>query len=82
MPRKLPTRDPRDAHRRKVVAARRVGIGARCSCGEDRPEALIAGSNPTICAACERVSKGRLTTDDHHSFGKSEQSCDDIRSCE
>jgi hypothetical protein len=70
MPRKLPTRDPGDAHRRKVVAARRVGIGARCSCGEDRPGALIAGSNPTICAACERAAKGRSTTDDHHSFGR------------
>jgi hypothetical protein len=70
MPRKLPTRDPGDAHRRKVVAARRVGIGARCACSEDRPEALIAGSNPMICAACERAARGRSTTDDHHSFGR------------
>src|SRR5215467_6633175 len=70
MPRKLPTRDPRDAHRRKVVAARRVGIGARCSCGEDRPEALIAGSNPTICAACQRAMKERGTMDDHHFAGR------------
>src|SRR5215467_11072908 len=70
MPRKLPTRDPGDAHRRKVVAARRVGIGARCSCGEDRPGALIAGSNPTICAACQRAMKERGTMDDHHFAGR------------
>jgi hypothetical protein len=67
---KPPTRDPSRAYRRKAVAARRVGVGARCSCGEDRPEALIAGSNPTICAACKRATKGRSTTDDHHSFGR------------
>ena len=67
---KSPTCDPAGAYRRKVAAARRVGIGARCSCGEDRPEALIAGSNPMICAACERAAKGCSTTDDHHSFGR------------
>ena len=70
MPHKVPTRDPGGAHRRKVSAARRVGVGARCACGEDRPEALIAGSNPTICAACKRAAKGRTTKDDHHSFGR------------
>ena len=70
MPRKFPSRDPGGAHRRKVIAARRVGVGARCSCGEDRPEALIAGSNPTICAACQRASKGCTTTDEHHFAGR------------
>ena len=70
MRRKSATRDPGGAYRRKVAAARRVGIGARCACGEDRPEALIAGSKPMICAACERAAKGRSTTDDHHSFGR------------
>jgi hypothetical protein len=69
MPRKFPRRDPIGAHRRKVVAARRVGVGARCSCGEDRPEALIAGRTPTICAACERAARGRTTMDDHHFSG-------------
>jgi len=69
MSRKMPTRDPSGAHRRKVVAARRVGVNARCSCGEARPEALIAGSNPTICAACERAAKGRATIDQHHFAG-------------
>jgi hypothetical protein len=70
MGRKFPGRDPSGAHRRKVIAARRVGIGARCACGEDRPEALIAGSNPTICAACQRGSKGRTTTDEHYFAGR------------
>lgn len=69
MRRKFPRLDPSGAHRRKVVAARRVGVGARCSCGEDRPEALIAGSNPTICAACERAAKGRSAIDQHHFAG-------------
>jgi hypothetical protein len=70
MARKPPKSDPTGAHRRKVIAARRVGVGARCACGEDRPEALIAGSNSTICASCERSAKGRTTKDDHHPFGK------------
>jgi len=70
MPRKIPSSDPSGAHRRKVVAARRVGVGARCACGEDRPEALIAGSTPTICAACQRAAKGRTTIDQHHFAGK------------
>jgi hypothetical protein len=70
MRRKSAGRDPSGAHRRKVIAARRVGEGARCTCGEDRPEALIAGSAPPICAACERAAKGRTTKDDHHPFGR------------
>jgi hypothetical protein len=70
MARKLPRRDPGGAHRRKVIAARRVGVGARCSCGEDRPEALIAGINPTTCAACKRAAKGRSITDQHHFAGR------------
>jgi hypothetical protein len=70
MPRKFPRPDPTGAYRRKVIAARRVGVGARCSCGENRPEALIAGSNPTICAACDRAAKGRTTKDQHDFAGK------------
>lgn len=70
MRRKPPRRDPSSAHRRKVVAARRVGVGARCACGEDRPEALIAGSNPPICAACERAANGLTTDDGHHYAGR------------
>lgn len=70
MPRKMPTRDPSGTHRRKVVATRRVGVGARCLCGEDRPEALIAGSSPTICGACQRAERGRSTIDQHHFAGR------------
>ena len=67
---KIPSVDPARAHRRKVIVARRVGVGARCSCGEDRPEALIAGSNPTTCEACQRTAEGRTTTDQHHFAGR------------
>jgi len=70
MPGKFPKLDPSGAHRRKVIAARRVGIGARCACGEDRAEALVAGSNPTTCAACQRAEKGHTTIDQHHFAGK------------
>lgn len=69
MPRKLPELDPSGNHRRKVIAARRLGVNAHCSCGEARPEALIAGSNPMTCAACQRAAKGRTTTDQHHVAG-------------
>ena len=70
MPRKFPRTDPSGAYRRKALAARRIGEAARCSCGEDRPEALIAGSNPIICAECERVAKGQTTIDRHHYAGR------------
>jgi len=63
---KISPRDPIGNYRRKVVAARRVGLDAVCSCGEKRPEALIPGTQPPICAACQRAAKGRRTTDDHH----------------
>lgn len=74
MRRKLPTRDPAAAHRRKVVNARRVGTGAKCACGEARPEALIPGSKPITCAECQRVATGRATKDGHHFAGKSNHS--------
>jgi hypothetical protein len=70
MPRKLPTPDPKGTHRRRVVAARRVGVDIRCSCGEGRPEALITGSNPRMCAACKRTVTGHKTMDQHHFAGK------------
>jgi hypothetical protein len=66
----LPPRDPRLAYRRKTIAARRIGEGKQCACGEDRPEALISGSEPLICAACDRIKKGRRKTDDHHIAGE------------
>lgn len=47
-----------------------MGIGAVCACGEQRPDALIFGSDPVICAACQRRANGRVTTDKHHPAGK------------
>jgi hypothetical protein len=68
---KLPERDPGGARVRKAKAARRFKPGARCAyCGESRPAALIAKSDPTICAACDRKKKGKTTVDNHHPFGK------------
>lgn len=63
-------RDPAGAYRRKVLAARRVGKGAACACGETRPEAFIPNSKPITCAACDRKRKGATTMDAHHSAGK------------
>ena len=70
MPKKLPQRDPLGVYQRKATAARRVGKDKKCACGETRPQALIAGSNPTRCAACERERRGQTTVDDHHVAGK------------
>ncbi len=70
MPRKLQARDPIRAHRRKVLAARRFGLNTSCSCGEKRPEALIPGTKPTTCAACQRSASGRSPIDSHHFAGR------------
>jgi hypothetical protein len=70
MERNLPLRDSISAHRRKALATRRVGVAATCACGENRPEALIPGSSPIICAACQRRASGRTTADNHHFAGK------------
>jgi hypothetical protein len=63
-------RDPEGAAKRAAIARRRVGEGARCACGEARPLALIPGSNPTICAKCQRLKKGHTVVDNHHPFGE------------
>jgi hypothetical protein len=68
--RRLPARDPRATHRRKVIAARRKGVGNACKCGEDRPEALITGSRPIICARCDRKQQRKKNTDGHHIAGQ------------
>lgn len=68
---KSQTRDPIAAYQRKSVAVRRVGQDAQCTCGESRPEALLSGSNPLICAACNRKERGKTTLDRHHVAGKS-----------
>jgi hypothetical protein len=64
-------RDPIASFEREARAARRVGHGSRCRiCGEARPLALIPGSEPTICANCQRVKLGRSTLDNHHPAGE------------
>ena len=68
MPKKPPLRSPSDAYRRQAIAERRIGTG-QCSCGETRPQALIAGSRPLVCAACQRAENGQSTEDDHHIAG-------------
>jgi hypothetical protein len=67
---KLPLRDPEAAYLRATTAQRRVGKGARCACGETRPLALIQGSEPTICAKCQRLKNGHTVMDKHHPFGE------------
>jgi hypothetical protein len=70
MPRKQ-SDDPIKRFQRKATAARRVGVDAKCAtCEESRPEALIAGSKPIICAECQRKQKGQATMDNHHPAGK------------
>jgi ribosomal protein S14 len=66
-----PLRDPIASFEREARAARQVGQGNRCSqCGEGRPLALIRGSNPTICANCQREEVGKSPFDDHHPAGR------------
>ena len=63
--------DSANGSARRSIAARRVGIGNRCACGENRPLALIPGTNPIICAECKRKAEGRTVCDLHHVAGKS-----------
>jgi hypothetical protein len=70
MAKKPPPRDPISAYARKATAARRIGIGAQCACGETRPEALIPGSKPTTCFECDRKDRGYATVDNHHVAGE------------
>ena len=63
------SRDPISEYARKNTAARRVGNGKCTKCGESRPHALIAGSEPMICAACKRVQLGKSPFDLHHVAG-------------
>ena len=68
MTNKLPQRDPESAWMRNATAVRRVGVNARCACGEARPEALISHSNPTMCHRCKRAKEGKTIMDNHHVF--------------
>jgi hypothetical protein len=74
MPKKLPPLDPVGEYQRKATAARRIGGNRRCACGETRPEALVAGSKPTMCGACKRKRRGQTTLDEHHPAGKANNS--------
>src|SRR5437868_4130409 len=65
-----PQRDPVRAYQRAVIAARRIGPDKQCTCGELRPEALIAGSDPRICQECQRRKNGTSTKDQHHVAGR------------
>jgi hypothetical protein len=69
MKNKLP-RDPIAKFERDDRAARRVGQGSRCKCGEQRPLALIPGSKPMTCSACFRKKKGHSARDNHHPAGE------------
>src|SRR5437762_2616108 len=69
MPNKLRQNDPIASHARKAISTRRIGVGKRCVCGESRPEALIAGTDPIVCARCQRKAIGQSTTDQHHPAG-------------
>ena len=71
MSKRLPPRNIKAKYRRDAIAARRVGVGQKCQCGETKPRALIAGSNPMICAKCDRKARGKTPFDDHHIAGKS-----------
>jgi len=67
---KVKDRNPEAAWVRNATAARRVGVNARCACGETRPLALIPKSNPTTCHRCKRMKQGKTTMDNHHVFAK------------
>ena len=67
---KVPPRNPEAAYVRHDIAKRRIGRQRCVSCGEDRPEALIAGSKPMICAECQRKQQGKSVEDDHHPAGE------------
>lgn len=70
MPKKRISSDPVAASVRLAKASRRIGIGSKCVCGEDRPLALIKGSDPVICANCQRQQQRKTTLDRHHVAGK------------
>jgi hypothetical protein len=62
--------DSMGAYKRKAINQRRVGEGARCACGESRPEALIAGTDPITCHECQRKQSGQANEDAHHVAGQ------------
>ncbi len=70
MTKKKNKRDPIAAFQRESTSSRRIGQFKKCKCGEDRPLALVPGSDPPMCASCDRVNKAQSPFDDHHPAGK------------
>lgn len=71
MQNKIPTRDPIGQELRRIHAQWRVGPDSKCVyCGESRPEALIARSNPMICTECQRKQNAQSVMDRHHVAGR------------
>ena len=64
------SQDPVAEFLRSSKAARRVGTNQTCACGEHRPKALNAGSNPMTCESCKRQKEGKRITDHHHVAGR------------
>jgi len=63
-------RDPLAAWVRQARARRRVGVDARCGCGESREYRLIKGREPPTCFACDRIAQGREAFEVQHVFGQ------------
>jgi hypothetical protein len=74
MRKKIIARDPIADFQREETAARRVGKGQKCKCGESRPQALLVKSKHVICAECKRKKSGQSTFDEHHFAGKANDS--------
>ncbi len=74
MPNKPRQPDPIGVAKRKSTSARRVAKGRSCSCGENRPLALIPGSTPLICTECSRKEKDQCIFDKHHPAGRNNHS--------
>lgn len=70
MPSERMSINPVKAAKRKAVAERRIGVGQACACGESDPLALVKGTNPIVCAKCQRLQAGKNPLDKHHVAGR------------
>lgn len=70
MPSKGTSRNPVSTAKRRALAARRIGVGQACACGESDPLALVEGTSPIVCAKCQRLQGGKNPLDRHHIAGK------------
>ncbi len=66
--------DPMRTYERSASARRRLGIGARCHCGERRSGALSKKKGVVLCGECSRKAQGRSPYDKHHIAGKANSS--------